>query len=146
MGCSKRWLTVLALSALQLRCLALPAAESFTVQRQMGLKYSPLTQINAGNVQDLTLAWEYHTGEMSTSKTSLDAFEDEPSLIDGNLVVCSTSRRLIALDPATGKQRWIYDPKGTTGGMKKCRGISAWTDDLAAADASCKNVRAPVRA
>jgi quinoprotein glucose dehydrogenase len=75
---------------------------------------------------------------LSTAKTSLDAFEDEPSLIEGNLVVCSTSRRLIALDPATGRQRWIYDPKGKSLGMKKCRGISAWTDDRAPAGASCK--------
>jgi len=55
-----------------------------------------------------------------------------------SLVVCSTSRRLIALDPATGQQRWIYDPKAKPTGMKKCRGISAWKDDLAPAGTSCK--------
>src|SRR6202030_2626922 len=110
MGCSKRQAILLAFPVLLLCSAQIPAAESFTSQRQLGLKYSPLTQINVGNVQDLTLAWEYHTGETSTATTSLDAFEDEPSLIEGNLVVCSTSRRLIALDPATGKQRWIYDP------------------------------------
>jgi quinoprotein glucose dehydrogenase len=114
------------------------AAEPFTDDRQLGLKYSPLTQVNAANVKDLALAWEYHTGEVSTSKTALDAFEDEPSLIEGNIVICSTSRRLIALDPATGRERWIYDPKTKPVGMKKCRGISAWKDNLAAGNASCR--------
>src|SRR5262245_50533551 len=87
-------------------------AESFTNQRQMGLKYSSLGQINAQNVQNLELAWDYRTGEVhSESKKVLEAFEDEPSLIEGNLVVCTPTRRLIALDPATGKQRWLFDPK-----------------------------------
>ncbi|WP_428310624.1 hypothetical protein [Hydrocarboniphaga sp.] len=38
------------------------AAERFTDHRQMGLKYSPLTQINAGNVDQLQAAREVHTG------------------------------------------------------------------------------------
>ncbi len=65
-------------------------------------QYSELDQINAQNVHQLEKAWEYHTGEIATSNKSLNAFEDEPSLIEGNLVVCTTSRRLIALDPKTG--------------------------------------------
>jgi len=118
--------------------LSATAAETFTNERQMGAKYSALTQINKDNVKGLQRAWEFHTGEMDANKKSLDAFEDEPSLIEGNLVVCSNSRRLIAIDPATGQQRWVYDPKQQTNGMRKCRGISAWTDSEAAAEASCK--------
>lgn len=114
------------------------AAETFTNDRQLGTKYSPLTQINTANAKNLQLAWEYHTGETNNTKGVLDAFEDEPSLIDGSLVVCTTTRRLIALDPATGKQRWIYDPKSKIAGMRKCRGISAWTDDAAPAGTMCK--------
>ena len=124
-----------------LGCLAVlsaNAAESFTDQRQMGLKYSSLAQITTTNVKDLSLAWEYHTGEAHGDQKALDAFEDEPSLIAGNLVVCSTSRRIIAMDPATGKERWIYDPRTKSLGMKKCRGISAWVDNAAPADAACK--------
>jgi quinoprotein glucose dehydrogenase len=113
-------------------------AEEFTNQRQLGVKFSALKQINKSNVGDLQLAWEYHTGETNHLKNVLDAFEDEPSLIDGNLVVCTTSRRLIALDPATGKQRWIYDPRQESAGMRKCRGISAWTDRAAPAEAMCR--------
>ena len=120
------WLTALS-------CVPVTrSAESFTGQRQMGLKYSPLTQVNTSTVETLQLVWEYHTGDIGHSKTALEAFEDEPSLIDGSLVVCTIWRRLIALDPATGKQRWIYDPKTDRAvGMRKCRGISAWVDRLA---------------
>ena len=115
------------------------SAESFTDQRQMGLKYSPLTQINTTTVEKLQQAWEYHTGDIGNSKTALEAFEDEPSLIDGSLVVCTIWRRLMALDPATGKQRWVYDPKTDRAvGMRKCRGISAWVDRLAPEGAACK--------
>jgi len=131
-----------ALAALTL-CFAgyitpLSAGEPFTDQRQLGLKYSPLKQINAGNVQQLDRAWEFHTGELDTNKQALDAFEDEPSMIAGNLVICTPTRRLIALDPATGAARWTYDPKTQANGMKKCRGISAWTDGAALDTAACK--------
>jgi quinoprotein glucose dehydrogenase len=118
---------------------SLRAAEATTDVHQTGMRYSPLAQINASNVKDLAPAWEYHTGETDNSKSSLDVFEDQPSMIEGNLVVCTTSRRLIALDPSTGKERWIFDPKSNAGkGPRKCRGISAWVDDQAAADAVCK--------
>jgi quinoprotein glucose dehydrogenase len=125
------------LPALLLCCAGLAAAEPGAAQ-QMGLKYSPLTQINVGNVENLTLAWEYHTGEVSHATNVLDAFEDEPTVIEGNLVVCTTSRRLIALDPVTGKARWTYDPKSKMNGMRKCRGVGTWIDPQAAAEASCK--------
>lgn len=116
----------------------LQAAETFTGEHQLNTKYSPLTQISKANVARLEKAWEFHTGETNTRKDILDAFEDEPILIEGNLMVCSTTRRLIALDPVTGKQRWVYDPKGVVGGMHKCRGIAAWEDSKAPANAVCK--------
>jgi quinoprotein glucose dehydrogenase len=135
-----RWITapVIALLASGLYVNFAAAAEAFTVDRQLGQKYSPLSQINASNVGKVQLAWEYHTGEMTVAPKTLDAFEDEPSLIEGKLVVCTVSRRLIALDPATGKERWVYDPKSKATGMKKCRGISAWIDEQAPAAAMCR--------
>jgi quinoprotein glucose dehydrogenase len=114
-----------------------PAADQY----HEGTKYSPLNQINTSNVASLQMAWEYHTGELppKDAKGKFIAFEDQPSLIDGNLVVCTTSRRLIALDPQTGKQRWVFDPKERTVGMQKCRGISHWVDSKAAEGAACKS-------
>lgn len=127
-------------------CLALftasaAAADVDLDQHQSGTKYSPLSQINAGNVGKLELAWTYHTGETPPKdlKNALVAFEDQPSMIDGNLVVCTVSRRLIALDPQTGKARWTFDPQDKVDRYKKCRGISHWVDTQAADGAICKS-------
>ena len=118
-----------------------PALSSLseTDQHQTGAKYSPLAQINRDNVTDLELAWEYHTGDVPPEDTTdtLIAFEDQPSLIAGNLVVCTTSRRIIALDPATGEERWVFDPKERMVGMRKCRGIGSWVDQEATAGSEC---------
>jgi quinoprotein glucose dehydrogenase len=121
------------------------AADGTVDQHQLGTKYSPLKQINKGNVANLELAWEYHTGDMppKDAKNMMIAFEDQPSMIEGNLVVCSTTRKIIALDPQSGKLRWSYDPKDPLDekkiGMRKCRGIANWVDTQASADASCKS-------
>ncbi|MES2491316.1 MAG: pyrroloquinoline quinone-dependent dehydrogenase [Pseudomonadota bacterium] len=117
------------------------AAAASPDEHQQGTKYSALKQINKSNVAQLEKAWEYHTGEVPPKKAgnNLIAFEDQPTLIEGNLLVCTTTRRVIALDPATGKQRWIYDPKDPKVGMQKCRGISHWVDEKAAANAHCKS-------
>lgn len=118
---------------------AVDTSASTTEQHQLGTKYSPLTGINRENVHQLEPAWEYHTGDSPTSDQSVAfiAFEDEPSLIAGNLVVCSITRRLIALDPQTGAERWVYDPRDPDLGVKKCRGISSWTDRGVAQSADC---------
>jgi len=122
--------------------VALPPAgmaKSTTDQLQFGDKYSPLAQINRDNVARLDVAWEYHTGEVPPDTTeSLIAFEDQPSLIEGNLVICTTSRRVIALDPRTGEERWVFDPKARKVGMQKCRGVASWVDKQAAEGASCR--------
>ncbi len=129
----------------QLLALALASA-TFCVgaspeTQKLDPKYSPLNQINKSNVTQLEKVWEYHTGEAPPKERgrSMIAFEDQPSLIDGNLLVCSTSRRVIALDPQTGKQRWVFDPKDPKVGMQKCRGISHWVDDKAPETAHCKS-------
>ncbi|HEY5760007.1 MAG TPA: pyrroloquinoline quinone-dependent dehydrogenase [Steroidobacter sp.] len=110
-------------------------------RHQSGSNYSSLAQIDTANVSNLTLAWEYKTGEAPQGKilNKLIAFEDQPSLIEGNLVVCTTSRRLIALDPQTGKERWVFDPKEPLVGTQKCRGISHWVDRQAPAGSTCSS-------
>ena len=135
-----RALLATALLSLALVSQPMRAATPVTDQHQLGTRYSPLDLVNRDNVANLQLAWEYHTGETPPAgeKEKLIAFEDQPSLIEGNLVVCTTSRRLIALDPQTGTERWVYDPKDRKVGMQKCRGIASWVDSLAAENASCK--------
>jgi quinoprotein glucose dehydrogenase len=139
-GVLKFWRSA-GLFAFVIAIVSAHAASAGADQYQENTKYSPLAQINATNVTRLEQAWEYHTGETppKDAKAVFVAFEDQPSLIDGNLVVCTPSRRLIALDPQTGKPRWVFDPKERKTGMQKCRGISHWVDSRAADGAACKS-------
>jgi len=80
-----------------------------------GSRYSPLTQINRENVKSLKLAWTYRTGDVSDGShtESKSSFEATPILVDGTLYLSTAFNRVIALDPETGAERWIYDPKHT---------------------------------
>jgi quinoprotein glucose dehydrogenase len=110
-----------------------------TAEHQRGTQYSSLKQINRKNVADLERAWEYHTGDLPPAGfKGLMSFEDEPTLVAGNLIICSVKRRLTALDPASGKVRWTFDSKDPGTRYQKCRGISSWVDETAQPDTRCK--------
>ncbi len=92
-------------------------------------KYSPLTQINKDNVKDLTVAWTFHTGEVKNGKGK--TIECTPIMIDGVLFITTANRRVFALDAATGKEIWSFDPPESkyplaSGGVN--RGVAYWRD------------------
>ncbi len=99
-----------------------------------GTKYSPLAEINRKNVAKLKVAWTFHTGDMYDPKGrggKKSAFESTPLFIDGVLYVTTPFGRLIALDPATGAQKWAFDPKTDIAagfGDFANRGASTWVD------------------
>src|SRR5205085_10374540 len=70
-----------------------------------GMKYSPLTDINAGNVQRLQIAWQWKHWEtpLEEFKTSPGFFESTPLMIDGVLYVTTPYNSIGALDAETGK-------------------------------------------
>lgn len=77
-----------------------------------GTRYSALRQITPANVKQLKVAWTYHTHALET-KTDLNekaAFEATPILYEGTLYLSTPFDQVIALDPASGKERWKYDP------------------------------------
>ncbi|GGA83235.1 quinoprotein glucose dehydrogenase [Puia dinghuensis] len=80
-----------------------------------GRRYSALKQINDHNVAGLKVAWTYRTGELATYEgthaLAKAAFESTPILIGRTLYLSTPSDRVIAVDAATGQQRWVYDPK-----------------------------------
>jgi quinoprotein glucose dehydrogenase len=95
-----------------------------------GQRFSPLAGINRGNVAKLRVVWTYRTGDAYQPKRSRPtAFEATPLYVDGTLYVSTPLGRVIALDPATGKQRWSYDGKvdrdGGYGDFAN-RGVSTW--------------------
>ncbi|OTG79015.1 membrane-bound PQQ-dependent dehydrogenase, glucose/quinate/shikimate family [Acinetobacter sp. ANC 5054] len=95
---------------------------------QGGVRYSPLAQINSDNVKDLEVAWTYKTGELPTSNDSGETTNEvTPIKVGNNMFMCTTHQRLIALDPATGKEKWSFDPKlkaDNTYQHLTCRGVS----------------------
>lgn len=111
-----------------------------------GSHYSSLDRINRGNVGRLVKAWEYHTGDLEQhpDRKAFASFHVTPLLLPPaagqSLVFCSPFNRLIALDPETGAERWVFDPKldlGPPGTRYNCRGIAYWHDDQAPAKAAC---------
>ena len=78
-------------------------------------RFSPLAQIDRSNVSDLEPAWTFHTGEtahLEGSRLAHDAtFECTPLVLDGAMYLVTGSNRAFALDAATGKQLWSYDPQ-----------------------------------
>jgi quinoprotein glucose dehydrogenase len=109
-----------------------------------GLRFSPLTQINRENVARLKVAWIFHTGEISEGRGNRkrSGFETTPILVDGTLYLTTPFNRVIALDPATGKKRWAYDPKIDKdldyGDGLVNRGVSAWLDPERATGKACR--------
>ena len=98
-----------------------------------GTRYSPLKQIHRGNVTSLKPAWTYHTGDISdgTEFPVKSAFESTPLMVEGVLYFVTPFDRLIALEPETGKQLWVFDPKldKTKPQMLFAnRGAAVWSD------------------
>ncbi len=79
--------------------------------------YSPLDQINAGNVGKLGLAWHY---DIDTGGSSLTA----PVAVDGILYFAGGLSVVHAIDATTGKLLWRYDPEVGAAAGQKLR--SAW--------------------
>ncbi len=108
-----------------------------------GTRFSPLTEISRENVRGLALAWQYRTGETeprfaTKNETSLEV---TPIVVAGTLFLSTPLGRVIALDPATGAERWAFDPqidRTIDYGDFTNRGVAAWLDPAAPADAACR--------
>ena len=94
-----------------------------------GTRYLPASEITRDNVGRLEVAWTYRTGEadrrFKTKKPA--AFEATPLVVDGTMFVGTPLGRVIALDAATGRERWVFDPKiarDITYGDFASRGVS----------------------
>jgi quinohemoprotein ethanol dehydrogenase len=67
-------------------------------------RFSPLTEINDGNVSQLGLAWQFET---ATDR----GLEATPLVIDGIMYTTGSWSVTYAIDARTGKQLWKYDPE-----------------------------------
>jgi quinoprotein glucose dehydrogenase len=109
-----------------------------------GTRYSPLSQINRENVANLKVAWTFHVGDISdgTGGKKRSGLETTPILVDGMLYLTSGLNRVFAIDPETGRQRWVYDPMidiaGNYGDGLINRGVAAWLDPARAKGKPCR--------
>ncbi len=67
-------------------------------------RYSPLAQIDAGNVHELGLRWSFETG----TRRGLEA---TPIVVDGVLYTTGTWSVVYAIDARTGGLIWRFDPR-----------------------------------
>ena len=91
--------------------LSNPAPENWLTWRRshQGLGYSPLKQIDTGNVTELHIAW--------AQALPAGANMNEPLVRDGVLYVAGYGDNVFAFDAASGRQLWRYQrrlPEGTS--------------------------------
>ena len=78
--------------------------------------------------------WEYRTGDMTTRTEHMNqsATQGTPILVNDALVFCTPFNEVIALDPASGAERWRFDPGIDLGqdpaNQFVCRGVTHWRD------------------
>ena len=91
-----------------------------------GSYFSPLTRIDARTVKDLGFAWQYDLGAPQRGQ------EATPLVIDGVMYTSGTWGYVYALDAASGRPLWRYDPKPDYFfGRNPCcdlvnRGVAVW--------------------
>ena len=108
-----------------------------------GTKYSPLEQIDAGNFDDLRVAWRWQTADASIDVEALRESEEDrpisirglqatPLMVDGVLYLTTALYQAAAVDAGSGETLWVHDPQAYRGGDPthafRSRGLAYWSD------------------
>jgi len=112
-----------------------------------GRHYSTARQIDRDNVADLEVAWIHRSGDEAAYGEALanTSAQSTPILLPPgageSLVYCTPFNRVIALDPATGEQRWDFDPGIDRRGDRpfRCRGVAYAEEPRAPAGGACRH-------
>jgi quinoprotein glucose dehydrogenase len=112
-----------------------------------GWHYSPSTHLTPDNVGRLEPAWTHRNGDMAVAsgQPSSVSAQSTPILLPRaageHLVYCTPFNRVIALDPATGAERWSYDPQvpRTSERPYRCRGVAYAEIPQVDADGACRH-------
>ena len=95
-------------------------------------RYSPLSQIDAGNFKSLEIAWRFRTDNLGPRPEF--KLEGTPLMVGGTVYATAGTRRaVIALDARTGELRWVHgEDEGARGAagprVLSGRGLSYWSD------------------
>lgn len=100
---------------------------------KMNNRYSSLTEIDTSNVSQLQVAWVYHAEK--EDHTRFGPMECNPVIIDGTLYGVSPKLKLFAIDAATGKEKWSFDPADSVmnktwhrNSVNMNRGVAYWEE------------------
>lgn len=120
----------------------MPAGEwHFYGRTPFGQRYSPLDQITPDNVAKLQPAWTYRTGDVKgPDDIGETTYQVTPLKIGNALFICTPHNFAIAIDAASGKEKWRYDPKIKLDNNRQhqtCRGVSYYADAKIAAGQPC---------
>ena len=115
-----------------------------------GGHYSTAVQITPENVADLEIAWVHRSGDVrkgairgldgfSGDSVSATAFIGTPIMVKDTLYYCTPFNRVFALEPATGREKWVFDPGVNMEGeaLTNCRAVSSWVDSEASEGDFC---------
>ncbi len=113
----------------------------------MAQKYTTATQITPENVADLKIAWQIHTGDLSDKEFGqppVSYFEATPIFANNTVYIGTPFYRIFALQPDTGKVKWIFNPhetlKALTQPGMKSRGVAYWQAANPAPGRPCQKI------
>ncbi|MCB0658176.1 MAG: PQQ-binding-like beta-propeller repeat protein [Saprospiraceae bacterium] len=92
--------------------------------------YSTLDQIHSGNVESLTVAWTYQSGDLDSSRNT--QIQCNPLVLDGILYGSTPMLDFFALDATSGKELWKISPLedlDALNGLGVNRGLAYWDGD-----------------
>jgi quinoprotein glucose dehydrogenase len=113
----------------------------------MAQKYSSATQITPQNVKNLKIAWQIRTGDHSSKAFGVPAetySEATPIFVNNTVYIGTPFYRIFALQPDTGKVKWIFNPheplKALTQPGMKSRGVAYWQSANPTSGNACQKI------
>lgn len=77
---------------------------------EKALRYSPLDQIDASNVNDLEIAWTFDTASFGPSSENFSVAT--PLMVNGRIyTTAGATRNVVSLDAASGQLLWMWRPE-----------------------------------
>ena len=92
-----------------------------------GIQYSSLRQINKENVGTLKVAWIYSPRDADTVKNRTQ-IQCNPIMVDGIVYATTATLKPFALDAATGKELWKFEPILDKNFPGVNRGVTYWAE------------------
>ncbi|MDZ5602813.1 glucose/quinate/shikimate family membrane-bound PQQ-dependent dehydrogenase [Pseudomonas sp. RP23018S] len=89
-----------------------------------GSRFAALDQINRDTVNQLKVAWTYHTGDIALSDGNGAEDQLTPLQIGNKVFLCTPHNNLIALDADTGKELWKNAINAQSKVWQRCRGLA----------------------